>query len=178
MDIKSAFLNGPIKEEVYVEQPHGFESEWYLNHVYKLNKSLYGLKQTARVWYECLRDFLIENDFRIGKADSTLFTRKMGKYLFVWQIYVDDIIFSSTNKSFCDEFSKIMTDRFEMSMMWVLTFFLGFQIKQAKERTFISQMKYTRDILKKFDMDKAKPIKTLMGTNGHFDLDLGGTLVD
>jgi hypothetical protein len=71
-----------------------------------------------------------------------------------------------------------MTDRFEMSMMWVLTFFLGFQIKQAKERTFISQMKYTRDILKKFDMDKVKPIKTLMGTNGHFDLDLGGTLVD
>jgi hypothetical protein len=74
----------------------------------------------------CLRDFLIENDFRISKADSTLFTRKMCKDLFLCQIYVDDIIFDSSNKSFCDEFSKIMMDRFEMSMMGVLTFFLGF----------------------------------------------------
>jgi hypothetical protein len=106
MDIKSAFLNGPIKEEVYVEQPPGFESEGYPNHVYKLHKALYGLKQTPRAWYEFLRDFLIENGFRIGKTDSTLFTRKMGKDLFVCQIYVDDIIFGSTNKSFCDEFTK------------------------------------------------------------------------
>jgi hypothetical protein len=102
----------------------------------------------------------------------------MDKDLFVCQIYVDDIIFGYTNKSFCDEFSKIMTDRFEISMMGVLTLFLGFQIKQAKERTFISQMKYTCDILKKFGMDKAKSIKTLMGTNGHLDLYLGDTLVD
>jgi flavodoxin len=102
----------------------------------------------------------------------------MGKDLFVYQIYVDDIIFGSTNKSFCDEFSKIMMDMFEMSLMMILTFFLGFQIKQAKEGTFISQMKHTHDILKKFGMDKAKPIKTLMGINDHLDLDLGGTSVD
>jgi hypothetical protein len=74
----------------------------------------------------------------IGKGDPTLFTRRMGKDLFICQRYVDDIIFGSTNKSFCDEFSKIMTDRFEMSMMGVLTFFLGFQIKQVKDGTFIS----------------------------------------
>jgi hypothetical protein len=102
----------------------------------------------------------------------------MGKDLFVCQIYVDDIIFGSTNKSFCDEFSKMMMDRFEMSMIGVLTFFLRFQIKQMKEGISISQMKYTHDILKKFGMDKAKPIKTPMGTNGHLDLDLGGTSVD
>jgi hypothetical protein len=93
MDIKSAFLNDLIKEEVYVEQPPGFEDEEYPNHVYKLHKMLYGLKQAPRVWYECLRDFLIENSFRIGKPDSTLFTRKMDKNLIVCQIYVDDIIF-------------------------------------------------------------------------------------
>jgi hypothetical protein len=178
MDVKSIFLNGPIKEDVYVKQPPSFESEGYPNHIYKLHKTLYGLKQAPRAWYECLRDFLIENGFRIGKADSTLFIKKMGKYLFICQIYVDDIIFDSTNKSFCDEFSKIITDRFEMSMMWVLTFFLEFQIKQAKEENFISQMKYTRDVLKKFDMDKAKSIKMSMGTNGHLDLNLGGTSVD
>jgi hypothetical protein len=178
MDVMSAFLNGPIKEEVYMEQPPSFESEEYPNHIYKLYKVLYGLKEAQRAWSECLRDFLIENGFMIGKADSTLFTRKMGKYLFICQIYVDDIIFGSTNKSFYEEFSKIMTDRFEMSMMGVLRFFLGFQIKQAKEGTFISQMKYTHDVLKKFGPDKAKPIKTPMGTNGHLDLDLGGTMVD
>jgi hypothetical protein len=178
MDVKSTFLNGPIKEEVYVEQPPGFESEGYPNHVYKLHKALYGLKQAPRAWYECLMDLLIENSFRIGKADSTLFIRKMGKHLFVCQIYVNDIIFGSTNKSFCDEFSKIMTDSFEISKMGVLTFFFGFQIKQAKEGTFISQTKYTCDILKKFGMDKAKPIKMPLGTNGHLDLDLGGTSVD
>jgi hypothetical protein len=126
MDIKRAFLNGPIKEEVFVEQPPSFESEGYPNHVYKLYKALYGLKQAPRAWYECLSDFLIKNSFMIGKADSTLFTRKMGKDLFICQIYVDDLIFGSTNKSFCDEFSKIMMDRFEMSMMGVLTFLLGF----------------------------------------------------
>jgi hypothetical protein len=152
---------------VYVEQPPSFESEEYPNHVYKLHKLIYGLKQAPRAWYECLRDFLVENSFRIGKADSKLFTRKMGKDLFVCQIYVDDIIFGSTDKCFCDEFSKIMMDKlglikmtislgFALSMMGVLTLFLGFQIKQAKEGTFISQTKYTRDIFKKFDMDKAK----------------------
>jgi hypothetical protein len=159
----------------YVEQPPGFESEEYHNYVYKLHKALYGLKQAPRAWYEWLRVFLIDNGFRIGKADSMLFTRRMDKDLFVCQIYVDDIIFFSTNKSFCGEFSKITMDRFEISMMRELTFFLEFQIKQVEDRTFISQIKYTRDILKKFGMDNAKPIKTHMSTNDHLDLDMVGT---
>jgi hypothetical protein len=86
-----------------------------------------------------LEIFLINNNFKIGRGDSTLITRRMGKDLFVCQMYIDDIIFGSTNKSFCDEFSKIMTDMFEISMMEVLTFFLVFQIKQVKDGTFISQ---------------------------------------
>jgi hypothetical protein len=104
--VKSAFLNGSIKEEVYVEQPPGFESEEYHNHIYKLHKMLYGLKQAPRAWYEYLRDFLIDNDFKIGKGDSTLFTRRMGQKLFVCQIYVDDIIFCSTNKFFVMSLAK------------------------------------------------------------------------
>jgi hypothetical protein len=124
MDVKSDFLNGPIKEEVYVEQPPSFESEEYPNHVYKLNKALYGLKQAPGAWYKCLTYFLIDNDFKNAKGDSTLFTRRVGKDLIICQIYVDDIIFGSTNKSFCDDFSKIMTDRFEMSMIRILIFFL------------------------------------------------------
>jgi hypothetical protein len=130
MDVKSVFLNGPIKEEVYVEQPPGFEDSEYPNHVYKLSKALYGLKQAPRAWYECLRDFLITNGFKVGKADPTLFTKTIAYDLFVCQIYVDDIIFGSTNKSTCEEFSRIMVQKFEMSMMGALKYFLGFQVKQ------------------------------------------------
>jgi hypothetical protein len=146
--------------------------------VYKLHKALYGFKQAPRARYEYLRDFLTQNSFNISKTNSTPFTRKVDKDLFICQIYIDDIIFSSTNQSFCDEFSKIMTDRFEMSMMEELKFFLEFQIKQLEDGIFLSQTKYTHDILKKFGMDKAKSIKTPMGSNGHLDLDMGGKSVD
>jgi hypothetical protein len=163
MDVKSAFLNGPIKEEVYVEQPRGFEDSEYPDHVYKLSKALYGLKQAPRAWYECIRDFLITNGFKVGKADPTLFTKTIANDLFVCQTYVDDIIFGSTNKSTCEEFSRIMIQKFEMSMMGELKYFLGFQVKLLQEGTFISQTKYIQDILTKFGMKDAKPIKTTHG---------------
>jgi hypothetical protein len=127
MDVKSTFLNGPLQELVYVEQLPGFEDPRKPNHVFLLHKALYGLKQAPRVWYECLKDFLLKNGFEIGKADSTLFTRKVDNKLFVCQIYVDDIIFGSTNEKFCEEFSKVMTNRFEMSMMGELKFFWDFK---------------------------------------------------
>jgi hypothetical protein len=178
MDLKSTFLNGPIKEEVYVEQPPGFEDSEYPNHVYKLSKALYGLKQAPRAWYECLRDFLITNGFKIGKADPTRFNKTVAKDLFVCQIYVDDIIFGSTNKSTCEEFSRIMIHKFEMLMMGGLKYYLGFQIKQLQDGTFISQTKYIQDMFKKFGMKDGKPIKIPMGTNGHLDLNTGGKSVD
>jgi hypothetical protein len=171
MDVKSAFLKGPIKEEVYVEQPPSFEDSEYPNHVYKLSKALYGLKQAPRACYECLRDFLITNGFKVGKVDPTIFTKTVAKDLFICQIYVDDIIFGSTNKSTCEEFSRIMVQKFDMSMMGELKYFLGFQIKQLQEGTFITETKYIQDTLKKFGMKNGKPIKTPMGTNGHLDLD-------
>ena len=107
MDVRSAFLNGKISELVYVEQPLGFEDSKKSNHVYKLSKVLYGLKQAPRDWYERLRDFLVSKGFKIGMVDTTLFTKSIGKDLFVCQIYVDDIIFGSTNPSFCEEFGEI-----------------------------------------------------------------------
>jgi hypothetical protein len=178
MDVKSAFLNGPIKEEVYVEQPPGFEDDWYPDHVFKLSKVLYGLKQATRAWYECLRDFLSANAFKVGKADPTLFTKTCDGDLFVCQIYVDDIIFGSTNQKSCEEFSRVMTQKFEMSMMGELNYFLGLQVKQLKDDTFISQMKYTQDLLKRFGMKDAKPAKTPMGTDGYVDLNKGGKSID
>jgi hypothetical protein len=113
-----------------------------------------------------------------NKADPTLFTKTIANDLFVCQIYVDDIIFGSTNKSTCEEFSRIMIQKFEMSMMGELKYFLGFQVKQLQEGTFINQTKYIQDILTKFGMKDAKTIKTPMGTNGHLDLDTGGKSVD
>jgi hypothetical protein len=146
--------------------------------VFKLSKALYGLKQAPRAWYECLRDFLIANAFKVGKADPTLFTKTCDGDLFVCQIYVDDIIIGSTNQKSCEEFSRVMTQKFEMSMMGELTYFLGFQVKQHKDNTFISQTKYTQDLLKLFGMKDAKPAKTPMGTDGHVDLNKGGKSID
>jgi hypothetical protein len=100
-----------------IDQPPSFEDSEYPNHVYKLSKALYGLKQAPRAWYECLRDFLIANGFKVRKADPTLFTKTIANDLFACQIYVDDNIFGSTNKSTCEEFSRIMVQKFEMSMM-------------------------------------------------------------
>jgi hypothetical protein len=178
MYVKSAFLNGPILELVYVEQPPGFKDPKLPNHVYKLHKALYGLKQAPRACYECLKDFLLRKGFKIGKTNPSLFTRKVKHDIFVCQIYVDINIFGSTNQEWYEDFSRIMTKRFEMSMMGELKFFLGFQIKQLKDGTFICQTKYTKDMPKKFYMENAKPIKTPILTNGHLDLNEDGKAMD
>jgi hypothetical protein len=109
MDIKSAFLNGPLKEEVYVKQPPGFEDLNFPNHVYKLHKALYGLKKAPRAWYEHLRELMLDRGFEVGQIDPTLFTKRVNGKLFVCQLYVDDIMFGYTNKSFNDEFANLMT---------------------------------------------------------------------
>jgi hypothetical protein len=108
MDVKSAFLNGFINEKVYVEQPPGFEDAkdaTYPNHVYRLHKALYVLKQAPRAWYERLRDFLIEAGFKIGRVDNTLCTKIINTELFICKVYVDVIIFGSTNLKVCKDFS-------------------------------------------------------------------------
>ena len=97
MDVKSDFLNGDLKEEVYVKQPPEFEDIELLNHVFKLNKALYGLKQAPRAWYDRLSKFLLKNGFKRGKIDNTFFLMKMEQELLIIQIYVDDIIFGATS---------------------------------------------------------------------------------
>jgi hypothetical protein len=178
MNVKSAFLNGFINELVYVYQPPRFEDPRYPNNVYKLSKALYGLKQALRACYERLQDYLIEKGITIRKVDTTLFTKKLNGEIFICQVYVDDIIFGSTNEDYCKEFGELMSKEFEMSMIEELTFFLGFQVKQMREGIFISQEKYTKDLLKRFKMDECKPIKTPMPSNGHLNLDEGGKLID
>ncbi|GJS88135.1 retrovirus-related pol polyprotein from transposon TNT 1-94 [Tanacetum coccineum] len=165
MDVKSAFLNGFINEEVYVAQPPGFIDFEKPNHVYKLKKALYGLKQAPKAWYDRLKAFLIKHEYKMGMVDNTLFTKKKSSNLIIVQIYVDDIIFGSTCQDMCDEFAKIMHDEFEMSMMGELNFFLGLQIKQMEDGIFFNQSKYIKEMLKKFGLEDSKPMKTPMSSD-------------
>nr|GEY91131.1 hypothetical protein [Tanacetum cinerariifolium] len=125
MDVKTAFLHGSLKEDVYVCQPEGFIDANYPSHVYNLKKALYGLKQAPRAWYDELSTFLLQNGFSKGTIDLTLFTIRFDDDILVVQVYVDDIIFGSTDPRYATLFSDLMKSRFEMSMMREMTFFLG-----------------------------------------------------
>nr|GEY50566.1 retrovirus-related Pol polyprotein from transposon TNT 1-94 [Tanacetum cinerariifolium] len=128
MNVKTEFLIGELKEEVYVSQPKGFVDQDNPSHVYKLKKALCGLKQAPRAWYVMLSSFLISQHFSKGAVNPTLFIRKAGNDLLLVQIYVDDIIFPSTNTAMCNELANQMTIKFKMSMMGQMSFFLGLQI--------------------------------------------------
>nr|GFB36159.1 retrovirus-related Pol polyprotein from transposon TNT 1-94 [Tanacetum cinerariifolium] len=154
MDVKTAFLNGDLKEEVYVSQPKGFVDSDHPTHVYRLKKALYGLKQAPRAWYDTLSRFLLDNSFSKGAVDPTLFTRKTGKHILLVQIYVDDIIFASTDLKDC------------------------LQVSQSPGGIFINQSKFALEILKKFRMDSCDSVDTSMVHRLKLDEDLSGTPVD
>ncbi|GJW86662.1 retrovirus-related pol polyprotein from transposon TNT 1-94 [Tanacetum coccineum] len=154
MDVKAAFLNGELKEKVYVSQPEGFVDQDNPLHVYKLKKALY------------------------GAVDPTLFTRHVGNDILLVQIYVDDIIFASSNTAMCDEFANQMTNKFKMSMMGQMSFFLGLQISQSPRGIFVNQSKYASEIVKKYGLHSTDSVDTPMIENKKLDEDLQGKPVD
>nr|GEU52047.1 putative ribonuclease H-like domain-containing protein [Tanacetum cinerariifolium] len=178
MDVKSAFLYGTIEEEVYVCQPSGFEDPDYPDKVYKVVKAFYGLHQAPRAWYETLANYLLENGFQKGKIDQTLFIKKQKGDILLAHIYVDDIIFGATNKDLCKSFKKLMKDKFQMTSMGELTFFLGLQVKQKKDGIFISQDKYMDEILRKFGLTERKSASTPIDTEKPLSKDPDGEDVD
>ena len=117
MDVKIAFLNGFLIEDVYVAQPNGFIDPHFLDHVLYLKKALYGLKQAPKAWYNQLPQYLVSHGFTRGKADQTLFIKRENGELIVTQVYVNDIIFGSTKDELAHNFSKLMQAKFEMSMI-------------------------------------------------------------
>ncbi|GJX20275.1 retrovirus-related pol polyprotein from transposon TNT 1-94 [Tanacetum coccineum] len=125
IDVKTAFLTGELKEEVYISQPEGFVDQDNPSHVYKLKKALYGLKQAPRAWYDMLSSFLISQHFSKDAVDPTLFTWQARNDLLLVQIYVDDIIFASTNITMCNEFANQITTKYKMSWMGQMSFFQG-----------------------------------------------------
>jgi hypothetical protein len=166
------------RERGLCEATPRFENPKFPNHVFRLHKALYGLKQAPRAWYERLKAFLLEKGFRMGSVDKTLFLLKQGTDILLVQIYVDDIIFSGSSHALVAKFSNTMSREFEISMMSKLTFFLGLRIKQIREGTFVHQGKYTKDVLKKFDMGEAKPLLTPMSTATALDKDKEGEAMD
>ncbi|GKF64547.1 retrovirus-related pol polyprotein from transposon TNT 1-94 [Tanacetum coccineum] len=153
MDLKTVFLNGNLREEVYVSQPDGFVDPDNPNHVYKLKKALYGLKQAPRAWYDMLSSFLISQDFSKGLVDPTLFIRMEGNELLLVQIYVDDIIFAASTPALCDLFFKIIP-----------------------RGIFINQSKYALESLKKYGFDSCDPVDTPMVEKSKLDEDTEGML--
>nr|GEW74639.1 putative ribonuclease H-like domain-containing protein [Tanacetum cinerariifolium] len=178
IDVKSAFLYGTIEKEVYVCQPLGFEDPDYPDKVYKVVKALYGLHQALRAWYETLANYLLENGFQKGMIDQTLSIKRQKGDILLVQIYVDDIIFGSTNKDLCKAFEKLMKDKFQISSMGELTSFLGLQVKQKPDGIFISQDKYVAKILRKFGLTYRKLASTPIDTKKPLLKDLDGENVD
>ncbi|GJV71152.1 putative ribonuclease H-like domain-containing protein [Tanacetum coccineum] len=160
MDVKSAFLYRRIDEEVYVTQPKGFMDPQHPKKVYKVVKALYGLHQAPRAWYATLSTFFLKHGYRRGTIDKTLFLKKHNRDIILVQVYVDDIIFGSTKKAWCNEFEALIKGEFEMSVMGELTFFLGLQVQQRLDGMFISQDKYVQEILKKFDLESVRTATT------------------
>ncbi|KAK8946782.1 hypothetical protein KSP39_PZI007415 [Platanthera zijinensis] len=178
MDVKSAFVNGDLKEEVNVEQPPGFVFPNSPDYVYRLRKALYGLNKAPRSWYETLYSFLIENKFSRGKIDKTLFLRESKGKIILVQMYVDDIIFGSTNDNLCSKFAKLMHENFEMISLGELKFFLGLQLRQTDDGLSISQSKFTRELIKKFGMENSSTMRTPMGSSMPIYKDKAGKPVD
>nr|GEV43291.1 retrovirus-related Pol polyprotein from transposon TNT 1-94 [Tanacetum cinerariifolium] len=177
-DVKTAFLHGTLKEDVYVCQPEGFIDADHPSHVYKLKKALYGLKKAPRAWYDELSTFLLQNHFFKGIIDLTLFIRRFDNDILVVQVYVDDIIFGSTHPRYTQLFSDLMKSHFKMSMIEKMTFFLGLQVNQSPCGIFINQSNYVLVILKKYGMESCDPVGTPMEIKDKLDLDQNGTPVD
>jgi hypothetical protein len=150
----------------------------YLDRVYKFSKALYRLKQASWAWYARLKTFLLEHRYVTGSVDKTLFMLNHGTDFFLVQICVDDIIFGCPSHTLVSIFQEMMESEFQMSMMGELTFFLGIQVKQTKQGTFVHQAKYTKDLMKKFNMTKLKPVHTLMSSAASLGPDEDGDVVD
>jgi hypothetical protein len=178
MDVKSGFLNGVIQEEVYVRQSPGFENLKYADRVYKLSNALYGFKQVSRAWYARLKTFLLAHGYVMRSVDKTLFTLNYGSDFLLVQIYVNDIIFCGSSHTLVSRFQEMMESEFQISMMGELTFFLGIQVKQMKQSTFVHQAKYTKDLMKKFSMTRLKPVSTPMSFTISLGPDEDGETVD
>jgi hypothetical protein len=162
---------------VFVRHALGFENSKCPNRVYKLSNFLYGLKQAPHTWYARLNTFLLEHGYVMRSVDKTVFTLNHGTDFLLIQIYVNDIIFGDSSHSFVSSFQEMM-EEFQMFMMGEVTFFLGIQVKQTKQCTFVHQAKYTKDLMKKFNTAELNPVSTPMSMATMVGPDEDGEIID
>ena len=178
MDVKSAFLNGYLQEEVYVEQPQGFIIKGKEHLVYKLKKALYGLKQAPRAWYSRIDGYFQQYGFQRSKNEPTLYIMKQGIDLILVCLYVDDLIYMGSSSKLNDEFKKKMMDEFEMKDLGLMHYFLGLEVYQCNDEIFVCQSKYAKDMLLKFGMESCKPLPTPIAHGELLCKDDGGVRVN
>ena len=179
LDVKSAFLNGMLDEEVFVEQPEGFIVQGAGHKVYKLIKALYGLKQAPRAWYSEIDTYLKMSRFKRSASEPTLYTRidTDGNQLIV-SIYVDDIVYTGSSESMMNEFKREMMQRYEMSDLGLLHHFLGMGVLQSDKSIFIQQSKYAKSLLEKFGLADCKPVSIPLVTGEKLRREDGSELAD
>ena len=177
-DVKSAFLNGTLEEDICIEQPQGFVISGQEEKVYKLKKALYGLKQAPRAWYRRLDSYLHKNDFHQSESEPTVYLKVKVADMLIVCVYVDDIIYTGSSITLINEFKEIMMHEFDMSDLGLLHYFLGFQFLHTKDGIFVSQEKYALDLLKKFNMLNYKSFATPMNANEKLMTDDGTPKLD
>eukprot|EP00253_Pinus_taeda_P022978 PITA_22978 len=165
MDMKLAFLNGLLMEEVYIEQPLGYEKKGQEHKVCRLKKALYGLKQAPRAWYNMMDFYLHENGFEKCEGEPTLYIKEKDGKILIVVLYVDDVIFIGNDDHLIENFKTVMKEKFEMTGMGLLRYFLGIEVDQNENGIFISQAKYVNEVLERSNMldNKAAIIPTVMG---------------
>ncbi|GJS47878.1 retrovirus-related pol polyprotein from transposon RE1 [Tanacetum coccineum] len=179
LDVKSAFLNGELEEEIYVKQPEGFEVVGQEEKVYRLYKALYGLKQAPRAWYAKIDAHLLNHNFRRSSSESTLYIKQFNSQeRLIISLYVDDLLVIGSNDHLVKKFKKQMESEFDMSDMGLVSYFLGMEIKQLPNGVHISQRKYASDMLKKFKMFLCKPVTSPLVYKCKLSKDDGKKLVN
>ncbi|KAB2603157.1 hypothetical protein D8674_004162 [Pyrus ussuriensis x Pyrus communis] len=165
LDVKSAFLNGVLKEEVYVDQPQGFVIQGKEDKVYKLSKALYGLKQAPRAWYDEIDSYFTKAGFKRSPNEATLYTKVEKSGILIVSVYVDDIVYTGSSDTMLDRFKNDMMQHYEMTDLGLLHHFLGMGIVQTKKSIFIHQKKYAMKLLEKFGLQGCKSVGTPLVAN-------------
>lgn len=179
LDVKSAFLHRELTEDVYVEQPRGYEVKNKEHKVYKLNKALYGLKQAPRAWFSRIESYFLKEGFEKSDSEQTLFTKvsKQGKHLII-SLYVDDLIYTGDDEVMLCEFKNSMMNEFDMSDLGKMRYFLGIEVMQLEGGIFISQKKYVMEVLRRFGMEHCNSVQNPIVPGFKIDKDENGTEVD
>ncbi|KAD3641247.1 hypothetical protein E3N88_30471 [Mikania micrantha] len=168
LDVSNAFLHGNLNETVFMEQPPGFHDPQFPEHACRLNKALYGLKQAPRAWFHRLSQFLTTNGFICSKSDTSLFVFKRDSCLLYLLVYVDDVIITGNDASFIKTFIQTLHKEFALRDLEKLNYFLGLEVTYMDNGLFLSESKYTHDILNRAKLLEAKPVSTPLASNAAF----------